>query len=81
MLRERFDDGREAVFDHSERLDLQRTLGRARSASYVPNRGWAGERFAGELSALFARHASRDGDGVERVTWSQETRVYLADLS
>lgn len=74
-----FGGARSAVFGHGEWMDAAGVLGRAMSASYVPNRGWARERFEGELMALFARHAERGDDGVERVWWGHETRVFLAE--
>jgi SAM-dependent methyltransferase len=55
-----------------QRLDLQALLGRARSASYAPKSGEAGELLRSLLTALHARHADRDGF----VTLAHETEVY-----
>lgn len=55
-----------------QRLDLDALIGRARSASYAPKSGEAGERLRALLTALHARHADPDGF----VTLVHETEVY-----
>lgn len=80
LMRGAYGNARSAVFEHGDRLDLEGVLGRAMSASYVPNRGWARERFEGELALLFGEHATRDGDGVERVSWAHETGVFVSEV-
>ncbi len=62
------------LFPNVQRLDLDGLIGRARSASYVPKEGEAGQRLLNLLRALHARFA--DGDGL--VTLVYETEVYLA---
>ena len=57
-----------------QRLDLDGLIGRARSASYVPKSGEAGDRLLTLLRDLHARYA--DGDGL--VSLSYETEVFLA---
>ena len=48
-------------FPNLQRLDLTGLIGRARSGSYVPKDGAAGERLLGLLRALHERYADRDG--------------------
>lgn len=57
-----------------QRLDLDGLVGRARSASYVPKSGEAGERLRELLRVLHDRHADADGF----VTLVHETEVYRA---
>jgi len=61
-------------FPNSQRLDLAGLIGRARSASYVPKNGAAGERLVGLLRALHERYA--DGSGF--VTLVYETEVFCS---
>jgi SAM-dependent methyltransferase len=57
-----------------QRLDLEGLIGRARSASYVPKTGAAGDRLLDLLRALHAQHADVDGF----VTLVYETEVFLS---
>jgi SAM-dependent methyltransferase len=50
-----------ARFEHDQLLDLESFVGRARSASYVPQSGPEAERFGEALRALHRRHALADG--------------------
>ena len=61
-------------FPNVQRLDLAGLIGRARSASYVPRSGAAGERLVSLLRALHERHADASGF----VTLVYETEVFLA---
>lgn len=70
----RFAPPRFRSFGHRQEMDLEGLVGRAVSASYVPNAGPAHERLVALLTDLFERH--RDGRG--RVTMRYETRVWLA---
>jgi SAM-dependent methyltransferase len=63
-----------AAFPNAQRLDLDGLIGRARSASYVPKSGEAGERLLALLRDLHARHADRHG----LVSLIYETEVFLA---
>ena len=63
-----------AAFPNRQRLDLDGLIGRARSASYVPKTGEAGERLASMLRALHARHA----DDAGFVSLVYEAEVFLA---
>jgi SAM-dependent methyltransferase len=60
------------AFPNSQRLDLDGLMGRARSASYVPKSGAAGERLRDLLRALHAQYADADGF----VTLVHETEVF-----
>ena len=60
------------TFPHSQRLDFDGLVGRARSASYVPKSGPAGDELIARLRQLHAEHA--DADGI--VTLVYETEVY-----
>jgi SAM-dependent methyltransferase len=62
------------TFPNVQRLDLEGLIGRARSASYVPKSGAAGERLLGLLRALHEQHADADGF----VTLVYETEVFLS---
>jgi SAM-dependent methyltransferase len=62
------------AFPNTQRLDLDGLIGRARSASYVPKTGEAGERLLDRLRTLHARYA--DDAGV--VTLVYETEVWLS---
>jgi SAM-dependent methyltransferase len=62
------------AFPNGQRLDLDGLIGRARSASYVPKTGAAGERLLDLLRALHARYADADGF----VTLVYETEVFLS---
>ncbi len=61
-------------FPNLQRLDLAGLIGRARSASYVPRTGVAGERLIGLLHALHERYA--DGSGF--VTMVYDTEVFCS---
>lgn len=63
------------VFPNLQRLDLDGLIGRARSASYVPKNGAAGERLIALLRALHARHADAEG----AVSLVYETEVFLSN--
>jgi SAM-dependent methyltransferase len=60
------------AFPNFQRLDLAGLIGRAKSASYVPKTGPAGERLVDLLRALHERHA----DGSGRVKLLYETEVF-----
>lgn len=57
---------------HSQYLDLDGLIGRARSASYVPKTGPEGERLLDLLRALHARYADASG----HVTLVYETEIF-----
>jgi SAM-dependent methyltransferase len=59
---------------HFQRVDLEGLIGRARSASYVPKSGAAGERLLGLLRALHGRYAN--GSGL--VTLVYDTEVFCS---
>jgi hypothetical protein len=61
-------------FPNFQRLDLAGLIGRARSASYVPKSGAAGERLLSLLRALHERYA--DGSGF--VTLAYDTEVFCS---
>jgi hypothetical protein len=61
-------------FPNFQRLDLTGLIGRARSASYVPKSGAAGERVLTLLRALHERYA--DGSGF--VTLVYDTEVFCS---
>jgi SAM-dependent methyltransferase len=61
-------------FPNFQRLDLAGLTGRARSASYVPKSGAAGERLLGLLRGLHERY--EDGSGF--VTLVYETEVFCS---
>jgi SAM-dependent methyltransferase len=63
-----------AAFPNAQRLDLDGLIGRARSASYVPKTGDAGERLVSMLRDLHARHA----DDAGFVSLIYDTEVFLA---
>jgi SAM-dependent methyltransferase len=60
------------VFSNFQRLDIDGLIGRARSASYVPKSGAAGERLLDLLRTLHERYADLRGF----VTLVYETEVY-----
>src|SRR5262249_2445017 len=64
-----------ARFENRQRLGLEGLIGRATSASYVPNRGSALEVLRESLVALFERYR----DAGDQVTMRYVTRVFLAD--
>jgi ubiquinone/menaquinone biosynthesis C-methylase UbiE len=74
-------------FENAEAMTFDELAGRALSASYTPNQGYARETFIAELAALFDEHAaaspssSRDPEGTRRVIWRQHTQLYIADAS
>ena len=61
-------------FPNVQRLDLAGLIGRARSASYVPKSGAAGQRLVILLRALHERYA----DGTGLVTLEYETDVFCS---
>ena len=61
-------------FPNFQRLDLAGLIGRARSASYVPKSGAAGERLLNLLRALHERYA----DGTGFVTLMYDTEVFCS---
>ena len=61
-------------FPNSQRLDLEGLIGRARSASYVPKEGEAGERLIDRLRALHAQYADASG----YVTLVYHTEVFCS---
>ena len=62
-------------FPNIQRLDLDGLIGRARSASYVPKSGAAGERLLGLLRALHEQYADASGF----VTLVYETEVFCSN--
>jgi SAM-dependent methyltransferase len=60
------------AFPNEQPLDLEGLVGRARSASYVPKTGEAGDRLRELLRELHGRHA--DANGVVRLIY--ETEVF-----
>jgi SAM-dependent methyltransferase len=60
------------TYPNVQRLDLDGLIGRARSASYVPKTGAAGERLPELLRALHDEHADAEGF----VTLVYETEVF-----
>lgn len=56
-----FSQPKRTSFPNSQVLDLDGLIGRARSASYVPKSGAAGERLLDLLRTLHARHADARG--------------------
>ena len=60
------------TFPNFQRLDLEGLIGRARSASYVPKSGEAGEQLIDRLRALHAQYADASG----LVTLIYETEVF-----
>ena len=67
-----FSPPRTSRFRNIQRLDLEGLIGRARSASYVPKTGPAGERLLGLLRELHGRYADANGF----VSLVYETEVY-----
>jgi SAM-dependent methyltransferase len=63
------------VFPNFQRLDLDGLIGRARSASYVPKEGPAGERLINLLRALHRQYADANG----YVTLVYDTEVFLSE--
>jgi SAM-dependent methyltransferase len=61
-------------FPNWQRLDLTGLIGRARSASYVPKSGAAGEQLLGLLRGLHERYADRAGF----VTLVYDTEVFCS---
>jgi len=64
-------------FPNFQRLDLEGLIGRARSASYVPKEGDAGDRLVDRLRALHAQYADPSG----LVTLVYETEVFRSSRS
>jgi SAM-dependent methyltransferase len=62
------------VWPNEQRVTLDGLIGRARSASYVPKEGPAGERLLELLRALHAHYA--DATGMVRLVY--ETELYLS---
>jgi SAM-dependent methyltransferase len=71
----RFSPSRRMSFPNFQRLDLDGFIGRARSASYVPKTGAAGERLLGLLRDLHEQYADTSGF----VTVVYETEVFCAN--
>jgi len=63
-------------FPNEQRLDRDGLIGRARSASYVPKAGPAGEHLIELLGALHSQYADADGF----VTLVYETEAYIIQL-
>lgn len=59
---------RRVTFQHGQRLDIDGVLGRARSASYVPESGPEAARIEQDLRAAFEDHRRADGYVVLRHT-------------
>lgn len=59
---------RRVMFENGQRLDFGGVLGRARSASYVPESGPQAARIEQDLRAAFDKYQSPDGDVVLRHT-------------
>jgi ubiquinone/menaquinone biosynthesis C-methylase UbiE len=59
---------------NSQRLDLDGLIGRARSASYAPKSGAAGDQLITKLQALHAQYADTSGC----VILAQDTEVFLS---
>lgn len=70
-----FSGARRLEFTHAQRLDEKGLVGRALSASYVPNAGPAREQLERDLRALHRAHAAKDGAAELRYV----TRVFLAE--
>jgi SAM-dependent methyltransferase len=62
-------------FPNIQRLDFDGFIGRARSASYVPKSGAAGERMLALLRALYERYADANGF----VTMVYDTEVFCSN--
>ena len=59
---------------NAQRLDFDGLVGRARSASYAPKTGEAGDRLIARLRDLYTRHV--DGSGT--VTLVYDTEIFIA---
>jgi SAM-dependent methyltransferase len=70
----RFSPPQRCSFPNRQRLDLERLIGRARSASYVPKAGIQGERLLVLLRALHERFADAGGE----VSLIYETEIFLS---
>lgn len=68
----RFSSPTRTTFPNFQRLDLDGLIGRARSTSYAPKSGAAGEELLRLLRALHERYADADGF----VTMVYETEIY-----
>jgi SAM-dependent methyltransferase len=71
----RFSDTKRLTFPNFQRLNLDGLIGRARSASYVPKEGPAGERLINLLRALHRQYADTNG----YVTLVYETELFLSE--
>jgi SAM-dependent methyltransferase len=71
----RFSGTKRLTFPNFQRLDLDGLIGRARSASYVPKEGPAGERLINLLRALHRQYADTNG----YVTLVYETELFLSE--
>ena len=69
-----FSSAERQSFPNFQRLDLEGLIGRARSASYVPKRGAAGEHLVDRLRALHAQYAAANG----YVTLVYQTEVFCS---
>jgi len=65
-----------AEFSSTQRLDLESLLGRAASASYLPDKGPARDALQRDLRTVFARHAQSG-----RVDLAMVTIVLVADFA
>ncbi len=70
-----FEDFREFVFPHEQRLSVAGLIGRARSASYCPAEGPAYDQLVDELEKLHAAFAEDDG----LVTFRYRTQMFLCE--
>lgn len=71
---QRFSPPQRTTFANFQRLDLDGLIGRARSASYVPKSGPAGDRLLSLIRDLHSRHADAGGF----VTLVYETEIYCS---
>jgi SAM-dependent methyltransferase len=70
-----FSPRRRLVFPHSQHLDLQGLIGRAKSSSHVPKSGEQGARLVENLRVLHRQYADAHGF----VTLVYDTEVFLAE--
>jgi SAM-dependent methyltransferase len=69
-----FSTSERKIFANPQRLDLDGLIGRARSASYAPKSGAAGEQLLTNLRKLHAQYADASGF----VTLAQDTEIFLS---
>jgi SAM-dependent methyltransferase len=70
-----FSDVRSSEFANRQDLDLAGLIGRAKSASYIPNSGPQLQKIISDLTELYQAHCGNRGF----VSLLYKTRVYLAD--